>query len=106
MKKKDRKRQARLARTAFIRGMVATGILAVAESSGRPLSRKAVRRALKSGIAVAGGTVVADALERDEPVKAMLAIAGGIIAAVTVDSLFAMADQEQEREKDGKEEIG
>lgn len=96
----------RAARTAFIRGMVATGVLAVTDAGGRSLSRAEVRRALKAGIAVAGGTMVAEALERDEPVRAMLALAGGIAAAMAVDGLLQATDREQEQESDGKEEIG
>lgn len=108
MKKKQRKRvpQAQVARMAFTRGLVATGVLAFAESGGGALSRTALRRALKSGIAVASGTLVADSLERDEPLKAVLAIAGGIVGAAATDRLLAVADQEQERVRDGKEEIG
>lgn len=106
MKKKERNRQARIARSAFIRGMIATGILAAAESKGRPLSRKAIRRALKSGFAVAGGTIVADALERDDPVKAVITLVGGIIGAAAVDGMLAAAGHEQEQVEDGKEEIG
>lgn len=96
----------RTAKAAFIRGVVATGVLAVADTRGRSLSRAAVRRALKAGIAVAGGTIVAEALERDEPLTAAMALAGGIAAAMAVDGLLQAPDREQEQENDGKEEIG
>lgn len=99
-----RSRPARAAQAAFVRGAVASGIVAVAEARGGGLSRAQIARMLKAGIAIAGGVAVADALEREAPAEAVLALAGGIIGAVAVDRLLQAV--EQESEGDGQEEIG
>lgn len=70
--------------TGFVRGFVATGLLAAvqdraARRGGRGEPRRALRLALQGGTAMAAGTVAADALQaRDWPLAATAMAAGGL----------------------------
>lgn len=69
-------------RSAFVRGFVATGLVVAVEGG---LTCDSMSRALKGGIAVAIGTLVADSIERNAPAQGALALACGVICLAAVN---------------------
>lgn len=78
------------AKKAFIRGCVTSGMFAFTESTSKQaLTRATVHRALKAGLGVASGTLVANALERGDLLRSTVFIAGGATCMAVVDELLA-----------------
>ena len=107
MKKGKRKRQARSqAQAAFIRGFVATALLA---SLDRPagvrggLSPASMRRALKGGIAIASGTLVAEALQEREYSRSLIALAAGA-ASMAIIGRYPTPDETAQADESGGQE--
>lgn len=96
-KKKARQRDLATARTAFVRGFVATGLLAAAEQDGWRVSRKTMRRAIKAGVAVASGTLVSEALQREDPLRTMVVLVAGATCLAITDRLLKDPDHQQEQ---------
>ncbi len=107
MKKGKRKKRAGShAQEAFVRGFVATALLA---SLDRPagarggLARNSMQRALMSGIAIASGTQVAEALQEREYSKSLVALAAGAIGIAIVGRYPTSDGTEQVNESHGQE---
>lgn len=103
-KKKTRRQDRALARTAFVRGFVATGLLAFAEQDGRRFSRATMRRAIKAGVAVASATLVADFIQRDDYARSMVVLVAGAACLAITDRILADTDTAQEHTAHGQEE--
>lgn len=79
--------------TNFVRGFVATGLLAAlpADAAGKS-SRKdrkvLLRQALQGGIALAAGSSAAGALQRRDYSAALAAVTGGAVGLIAVDYLL------------------
>ena len=109
MRKGRRRKRARSqAQEAFVRGFVATALLA---SIDRPagvrggLARASLRRALKGGIAIASGTLVAEALQERKYSKSLIALAAGaagmaIVGRYPTPDETAQADESRGQEKE------
>ncbi|MEM7446192.1 MAG: hypothetical protein AAF414_22925 [Pseudomonadota bacterium] len=91
-----RRHPSTVAKTAFVRGVISAGLHAMVDERNGVLSQAGFRRAAKSGIAVAGGTLVADAIEHNEPARALLVIVGSAACMVMADRLIGDPDEEQE----------
>ncbi|KON80704.2 hypothetical protein PA01_02790 [Azoarcus sp. PA01] len=81
------------ASTNFVRGFVATGLLAAlpsaAASAMAPNAGKAIlRQALQGGIALAAGGTAAGAMQRRDYRTAIVAVGGGAAAVIAVDYLL------------------
>lgn len=77
------------ARRAFIRGSIASGLMAATEYAGqRTMTQATARRALKSGLAVASGTMVVNSLERGDLLRAALFMGGGAVCMATIEALL------------------
>ncbi len=79
-------------RDNFVRGFVATGLLAALQDEAAGTSRTgdaraALRSALRGGVALAAGSSAADALQRRNYNEALLAVAGGAAGVVAIDYL-------------------
>lgn len=111
-RKGKRKNRARTqAQRAFVRGFVATALLANLDTPAGArggLARNSMRRALMGGIAVASGTLVAEALQERKYSRSLVALAAGaagmaIIGRYPTPGETAQADdsrgQEQEIEQ-------
>lgn len=87
----------------FLKGCVATGILgAIQNGSGRPrLDRRKLRLALQGGTALASGGCAARALQAGQTAQALLAVALGTGAVLTLEHL--MRDTPREEQQDGQE---
>lgn len=97
MKKRGSKRSAqRLARDVypnFVRGFVATGLLSVCQDRFQPNAapidgRRVLRHALQGGVALAAGSVAAEALQRREYGVALTFAAGAAAGLVCCDYLL------------------
>lgn len=97
MKKKRRKkaRNRAIAQKAFVRGFVATGLLAIADGTEKPMTRATASRAIKAGIAVAGGTLVAEGLQRRDYRLTMLALTGSAVCMKAAEHIFETSTQER-----------
>lgn len=86
---------------AFVKGFVATGLLAsIQNQPGRPvLDKQAVRRALQGGAALAAGTVAAQAWQRQDLGRAVLAVALGTASVMVLEQLM----KETKENEDGQE---
>ncbi|WP_332672926.1 hypothetical protein [Aromatoleum sp.] len=74
----------------FVRGFVATGLLAALQDGGSARTgdaRAALRSALQGGVALAAGSSAADALQRRNYNGALLAVAGGAAGVIAIDYL-------------------
>ena len=107
MKKSKRKRKARSqTQAAFIRGFVATALLA---SVDRPagvrggLARASLRRALKGGIAIASGTLVAEALQERRYARSLIAVAAGA-AGIAIVGRYPTPDEPAQAGESGGQE--
>jgi hypothetical protein len=109
VKKGKRKRQARSqAQEAFVRGFVATALLASLDRSVHAsggLARTSMWRALKGGIAIASGTLVAEALQERKYSKSLIALAAGaagmaIVGRYPTPDETAQADESSGQEKE------
>ncbi|MDT3672171.1 MAG: hypothetical protein ROZ37_17760 [Aromatoleum sp.] len=88
----DRVRRRNELRENFVRGFVATGLLAAlqdgAAGTSRPgVARAALRSALQGGVALAAGSSAADALQKGNYNGALLAVAGGAAGVIAIDYL-------------------
>lgn len=86
----DRARRRGEVRENFVRGFVATGLLAALQEGGAPRTvdaRAALRSALQGGVALAAGSSAADALQRRNYNGAVLAVASGAAGMVAIDYL-------------------
>lgn len=88
----------------FVRGFVATGLLAAlpsgAASATAPKAGKAIlRQALQGGIALAAGGTAAGALQRRDYRTALMAVTGGAAAVVAVDYLLRKPARKDNKEK-------
>lgn len=105
--RKRGKRTRSAARKAFVRGFVATGLLAcldrtVGGSSG--LSRDSLRRALKGGFAITSGTLVAERLSQRDYTRSAVALAAGAVCLAITDHYLTLSKPDHEDRQDGKEE--
>lgn len=88
--KAERARRRGELRGNFVRGFVATGLLAALQDGGVARTgdaRAALRSALQGGVALAAGGSAADALQRRNYNGALLAVAGGAAGVVAIDYL-------------------
>lgn len=112
MKRAARKHRLRAradVRGNFVRGFVATGLLAALQEGGGASravdARATLRQALRGGAALAAGSSAADALRRDDYSRALLAVAGGAAGIVAIDYLTrAAARPDKGGKQSGKEE--
>ncbi len=94
------------AQEAFVRGFVATALLT---SLDRPagarggLARNSMQRALMSGIAVASGTQVAEALQKRKYSESLVALAAGAVGIAIVGRYPIPDETEQVGESRGQE---
>ncbi|MBK6998864.1 MAG: hypothetical protein IPH35_02425 [Rhodoferax sp.] len=87
----------------FTRGFVATGLLATFQdraqrqfsANGQTFDgRRILRHALQGGIALAAGSVAAEALVRRNALRALIAVAAGATTVLTIEqTLRANAQQ-------------
>lgn len=101
MARRDKRRGRRQRRSElsgqFVRGFVATGLLAALEArrahtalAPRPL----LRQALHGGVALAAGAAAADALERGRYAGALLSVAAGAAAMTGVECALAPTSEQ------------
>lgn len=86
----ERARRGGEMRGNFVRGFVATGLLAALQDGGVVRTgdaRAALRSALQGGVALAAGGSAADALHRRNYNGALLAVAGGAAGVIAIDYL-------------------
>lgn len=106
MKKGKRKKRARSqAQQAFVRGFVASALLASLDRPGGALGRvdrNNMRRALRGGIAVASGSVVAEALQERKYSRSVVALAAGA-ASMAIIGRYSTPESDESRGK--KEEV-
>lgn len=104
MNKAKRKKRARSqAQEAFVRGFVATALLA---SFDRPAGARGglpMRRALKGGIAIASGTLAAEALQRRKFSRSLVALAAGVAGMAIVGRYRTSDETAQVDESRGQE---
>lgn len=81
----------------FVRGMVATGIVAAVQERGkRPVfDRRTTRLALQGGTALATGSSAARLLQTGQTALALANITAGVLAVVAIENLM----QESKGEK-------
>ena len=105
-----RARGARAVQAAFLRGFVATALLAAVDNGGGRgaaggLSTEALRRALRTGVAVAAGTFVAGALQERRLVPAAVVLAAGAAGLALVgQGPASVGDAASEEARGGGEE--
>ena len=107
--KKDKRRKRSRSKTedAFVRGFVATALLASVDSSAGPQSGRAgggLRRALMGGMAIASGTAVAEALQEKKYSKVLVALATGATGMAIVGHFPDFHEATQVDENHGQEE--
>ncbi len=109
-KGKRKKRVRRQAQEAFVRGFVATALIANLDrpaGAGGGLARDSMRRALMGGIAIASGTVVAEALQEREYARSLMALAAGAVGMAIVGRRPASDETAQvDHSRVEEEEIG
>lgn len=91
----------------FVRGFIATGLLAAVQnratrSGGKRERRRVLRLALQGGTALAAGTVAADALCSRDWTLAATAVAAGTLGAIAIEQL--MQEPTSKEITDGQEE--
>lgn len=105
--RKQRRRAADEVPGNFVRGFVATGLLAALQDGGGAGSvnaRATLRSALQGGAALAAGSSVARALHRRDYTRVLLAVAGGAAGIVAIDYLTREpAASDQGGKQSGKE---
>lgn len=111
MKKgKQKKRVRSHGQEAFVRGFVATALLASVDrtaGAGGGLPRNGLQRAFKGGIAVACGTLAAEALRERMFSKSLLAVVAGAACMMILDRYPTPDKAAQGDEGSGQEkEIG
>lgn len=77
----------------FVRGFVSAGLLAGFQSAGEKRrtpanARRILRLALQGGAALSAGGATVDALRQDSPVRALAAIAAGVVALAVIERLL------------------
>ncbi|MCW2286417.1 hypothetical protein M2323_004212 [Rhodoblastus acidophilus] len=84
----------------FIRGLVATGLLAAIQNraAGASPNRKVAQLALQGGFALAAGVATADSLRRQDYLSAALAIAGGVAGVMAVETLLTTETHDAPKE--------
>lgn len=95
------------AQEAFVRGFVATALLASLDTPAGPrgrLTRNSMRRALMGGIAVASGTLVAEALQERKYARSLVALAAGAAGMAIVGRHPTPDETVQGEESRGQEE--
>ena len=107
--KKDKKRKRSRSKTeeAFVRGFVATALLAGVDNSAGPQggrTRGGLRRALIGGMAIASGTAVAEALQEKRYSKVLVALAAGATGMAIVSRYAILDEAAQGDENRGQEE--
>lgn len=93
----------------FVRGFVATGLLAALQDGTGAArtgdARATLRSALQGGVALAAGNSAAEALQRRDYNAVLLAVAGGAAGVVAIDYLTRKPARIKKRGKNnGKEE--
>ena len=110
MTKGKRKKRARSrGQDAFVRGLVATALLATVDrraGAGRGLARKGLQRALKGGMAVASGTLVAEALRERNFSRSLLFLAAGAAGMLIVDRYPTSDETAEGGKSSGQEQEG
>ena len=96
--------------TAFLRGMMVTGLLVAIQdrrAARRPAApAKVLRHALQGGAALAAGTVAARALTRNDLPLALTAIAAGAAGVLAAEALIPSPDTDDIKESGrGQEEV-
>ncbi len=108
MTKGKRKKRARShAQEAFIRGFIATALLARVDGPAGArgvLAGTNMRRAFMGGIAIASGTLVAEALQERKYSKSLIALAAGAAGMAIVGRYPAPDKSAQVDESRGQEE--
>ena len=105
MKKGKRKNRARLqAQEAFIRGFVATALLASFDTPAGARGGVAMRRALKGGMAIASGTLVAESLQERKYSRSLVALAAGAAGMAIIHRYSTAEETAQGDESRGQEE--
>lgn len=104
---KGHRRAAREMRAGFVRGFVATGLLAAvqdraARRGARTERQRALRLALQGGAALAAGTVAAEALQGRDWALAATAVAAGALSVLTIERLLQQETFKENRS--GQEE--
>lgn len=107
MKRRRRPRTAGEIPGGFVRGFVATGLLAAiqgraARLPGRASRQRVLRLALQGGTALAAGSVAAEALQRREWTTVLTAVAAGGLGVLAVEQL--LQDETFKENSDGQEE--
>ena len=108
MKKGKRQKPSRSrTKDAFVRGFVATALLASVDSSAGPRTgptRGGMRRALMGGMAVATGTAVSEALQEQRYSKVLVALATGGAGMAIIGRHPILDEAAQVDENRGQEE--
>lgn len=92
MKMRRRKWNGEIA-DGFVRGLVSTGLLAASQRSAAPdKPRRVMRLALQGGVALASAAATLAALRRDEPGRALLAVAAGAAGVAALENLLQDPD--------------
>ena len=107
MKKRKREKQARVdAQKTFVRGFIATALLVGLDGStggSIGLSRDGLRRAIKGGLAIASGSIVADALQQRRYARSLVALATGSACVAITDYCLIPREPEQADQENGEE---
>ncbi len=106
-KGKRKKRAHSHAQEAFVRGFVATALLASLDTpAGTPggLTRNSMRRALMGGMAIASGTLVAEALQERKYSRSLVALAAGAAGMAIIRRYPTPHETAQGDESRGQEE--
>jgi DNA-binding NarL/FixJ family response regulator len=103
MKKKNSKIQTLLNTESgkqFVRGFIATGLLATLPApSSSTSAKKALQLALRGGIAIAAGTAASNALKQQRYTHAILSVAAGVCGMSLADRLFALSHTKESEDE-------
>ncbi len=105
--KKGKQKKRSHAQEAFVRGFVATALLAGLDTPAGArggLTRNSMRRALMGGIAVASGTLVAEALQERKYSRSLVALAAGAAGMAIIGRYPTPHETAQGDESRGQEE--
>lgn len=107
MAKTGRRRARRDMGASFVRGFVATGLLAAvqdraARKGGRRERRRLLRLALQGGTALAAGGAAADALQSRDWSRALTAVAAGGLGMLALERV--LQDKTDQENGNGQEE--
>ncbi|MFT4172053.1 MAG: hypothetical protein QM639_05805 [Rhodocyclaceae bacterium] len=82
----------------FVRGFATTGLLLALQPHGGTRGRALLHHALRGGTALAAGVAIANAVERGEYGRALVAAAAGAAGLIAIDRAARCADASENKE--------